>query len=440
MLLARFPRPSAAPSRRSRATHRLGLCATVVLALACAVSAPAAEDPPQAPPAESPFAEVDSMLEALREIMGFGPRRPIRLGTLGKAQFQRLFREQMREEHTPRQIRNETLFLRLFGLVPEDFDYERTILDLMSEQAWALYDFKKRRLYLADWAPAEARSYALLHELVHAIDDQQFNLLRYVKRADGAERQLARLAVLEGQASWVMTEWAMRQSDKSLIGNKLLAIATASATRFEAEQFPVYRESPLYFRETLIFPYTDGLLFQHEMVERFGIEGLKRVFEQPPRTTQQIIQPELYLRGLDPDQPELPALKPPHGYKRVYEGIFGQLDHRILLEHHLGSQDLGALLDQWRGSQFEILENRRNGRALLRYAVQWASAAAAREYYQLYRQVCERKWSGLELVDTADGNCAGTASIGEVTLAVRGDTVLSVEGRPPAASSERGER
>ncbi len=380
------------------------------------------------------------MLEALRDIMGFGPQRPIQFDTLGKAQFQRLFRKQLREEYTPRQIRNETLFLRLFGLVPEDFDYEQTILDLMSEQAWALYDFKKRRLYLADWAPAEARSYALLHELVHAIDDQQFNLLRYVKRADGAERQLARLAVLEGQASWVMTEWAMRQSDKSLIGNKLLAIATASATRFEAEQFPVYRESPLYFREVLIFPYTDGLLFQHAMIERFGVEGLKRVFERPPQTTQQIIQPDLYLSGLDPDLPELPELKPPRGYKRVYDGIFGQLDHRILLKHHLGDQDLGTLLDQWRGSQFEVLQNRRNGRALLRYAVRWASEAAAREYYQLYRQVCERKWSGLELVDAADGRCEGTASIGEVTLAVQGDTVRSVEGRPPVASNAKGER
>lgn len=379
---------------------------------------------------EGVFAQVDSMLKDLRGIMGFGPRRPIQLNSISKTQFRRLFEKQMREQHKPREIHNEVLFLRLFGLVPQDFDYQETVLELMSEQAWALYDFKARKLYLADWAPPEARTYALLHELVHAIDDQQFNLLKYVRGADGSERQIARLAVLEGQASWVMTEWVMRQSDRSLVGNKLLAIATASATRFEAEQFPVFVGSPLYFREVLIFPYTDGLLFQHEMIERFGQDGLKRVFEEPPQTSQQILQPQLYLQGLNPGQPALPAMQTPKGYKRVYDGTFGQLDHRILLEHHLGEQDADDLLNKWRGSHFEVLENRRSGRTLLRYAVRWADADAANEYYQLYRQICERKWAGLELVDSSIGRCEGKAPIGDIILQVRGDLVQSIEGLP----------
>ena len=376
----------------------------------------------------SVFDQIDSMLEDLREIMNFGPRAPIKRRTISKEQFRRLYQKRMREGQKPGEIQNEVKFLKLFGLVPEDFNYEKTVLDLLSEQAWALYDYKRRTMFLSDWAPPEAREYAVLHELVHAVDDQQFNLRRFVKGARESEQQLARLAVIEGQASWVMTEWVMRQSDRTLQGNRLAAIATVSATRFEAEQFPVYESTPLYFREVLIFPYTDGLLFQHDMVERFGTDGLKRVFQNPPETTQQILQPDLYINRPDPSPAEPARIAMPRGFKRVYDGTFGQLDHRILLAHHLGDEDRRDLLDRWRAGRFEVFENKRGGRAVLRYAVRWDDEDAATEYYHLYREVCERKWDGLELVESGQGRCEGNSPAGRVVLELDGVTVRSVEG------------
>ena len=425
---------NAAITGSTAALKKLLLLAAVCLPLATAPLA--AGEKRNNPSLHGVFDEVDSMLEDLREIMGFGPRGPVKLETITKAQFRRLYQKRMKEEQKPREIDSEVAFLKLFGLVPEDFDYEGTVLDLLSEQAWALYDYKRRRLFLADWAPPEAREYALVHELVHAVDDQQFNLDKYVRSARESERQLARLAAVEGQASWVMTEWAMRQSGKSLRGNRLLAIATVSATRFEAEQFPVYESTPLYFREVLIFPYTDGLLFQHDVIERFGTDGLKRVFERPPQTTQQILQPDLYLEGLDPSPPRLAQVAMPKGFRRIYDGTFGQLDHRILLEHHLGDQDRSDLLRKWRGGRFEVYKKRRKGRGILRYAVRWEDREAAREYYHLYRQVCERKWSGLELIDSGDGRCEGASLLGRVLLELDGSTVRSVEGLPESPVTE----
>ena len=157
------------------------------------------------------------------------------------------------------------------------------------------------------------------------------------------------------------------------------------------------------------------------------------MFQQPPETTQQVLQPELYLQAFEPRHPDLPAVGLPRGFKSVYDGTFGQLDHRILLEQHLGDDDRGELLDKWRGSRFEVLERRRTGEAALRYAVRWADEAAAREYYHLYREVCERKWNGLELVDHGAGRCEGTAEHGHVVLELDGEVVRSTEGLPPAA-------
>ncbi len=390
------------------------------------------------PPSEpEPFDRIDVFLEELQEIMGMGLRRPVRARTISKARFLSLYERRMREQQDPQKLHGEELFLRLFGLIPDNFDYRQTVLDLMSEQAWALYDFKQRILYLADWAPADAREFAVVHELVHAIDDQAFNLRRYVGGAKQAEEQLARLAVVEGQASWVMTEWVMRQSGRSLQENRMLASTTATATRFEAEQFPVYERTPLYFRELLLFPYTDGLLFQHDLIERFGIAGLKRAFAQPPRNTQQILQPDLYVDEFVPDALLTPREPLPKRFKRVYKGTFGQLDHRILLEHHLGAGDRRDLLDKWRGGVFEVFEDKRAADAVLKYAVRWADPEAADEYYQLYRQLCERKWEGLELVTSGRGRCEGVGPAGRVRLELRGTTVQSVEGWPLGDNGER---
>ncbi len=407
-------------------------CGWFAVVLACVFAAGAAgtESDTTDKPAGGVFSQVESMLDDLRQIMGFGPLRPVALKTITKPEFRKLYQEQMRKENNPRQMHREVLFLQLFGLVAADFNYEKTVLDLLSEQAWALYDFKRRNLYLADWAPPDALEYALVHELVHAVDDQNFNLLKYMKGTREAESQLARLAAIEGQASWVMTEWAMQQSGKSLDGNRILAIATASATRFEAQQFPVYESTPTYFREVLIFPYTDGLLFQHAMIERFGPDGLKRVFQVPPMTTQQILQPELYLAGANPDPPALPQASIPRGYKRVFDGTFGQLDHKILLQHHLGDEDFGELLDKWQGSQFEILERARSGDAILRYAVRWEDAETASQYYHLYRQICERKREGLKLLDSGEFRCEGVVGSRRVVLERVGAVVQSVEGLP----------
>ena len=181
-----------APVRTNPALRRglARIAAGKLAALAAALLLPilpvvAADDEVPATPTDKSkvFEQVDSMLTDLREIMGFGPRRPVKFTTMSKARFRALYHKRMKAEQDPREIRGEVLFLQLFGLVPDDFDYEKTVLDLLSEQAWALYDFKRKTLYLSDWAPPDAREFALLHELVHAIDDQNFNLMRYVEGA-----------------------------------------------------------------------------------------------------------------------------------------------------------------------------------------------------------------------------------------------------------------
>ena len=119
------------------------------------------------------------------------------------------------KEATQEDIRIEELTLKKFGFVPKDFDLAKTTVDLLTEQAAAFYDFHKKKLYITDWTSPDLREAALTHELAHAIADQNFNLGRFLKQAskndDGA---LARMAVMEGQATWLMSESIARRGGR----------------------------------------------------------------------------------------------------------------------------------------------------------------------------------------------------------------------------------
>ena len=186
------------------------------------------------------FSQVDGMLASLSEITGLEVRKPIPREMLTRDEIRELIESRIAQESNPEEVRREELFLKLFGFVGDDFDLKGEVVDVLTEQAIALYDFKTRRLYLATWTPEEMQEFALVHELAHALADQHFNLKRFVKRARSSEEDIARSAVMEGQASWLMTEHVLRQSGRSMVGNRLLAIAAASASKVEADRFPVF--------------------------------------------------------------------------------------------------------------------------------------------------------------------------------------------------------
>ena len=96
----------------------------------------------------------------------------------------------------------------MFGLVPQDFNLARETEDLLGEQAAAFYDYKKKRLYIIDSTPAgEEQQMALVHELAHALADQQHSLGKYLNQGSpDSDESTAREAVMEGQATWLT--WA----------------------------------------------------------------------------------------------------------------------------------------------------------------------------------------------------------------------------------------
>ena len=365
----------------------------------------------------------------LTQISGMKLRHPVPCDYITKAKINAFLNQRMKDAASPEEIRAEELALKKFGFVPQDFDLAKTTVDLLTEQAAAFYDYNRKKLFITESTPSDTQEPVLAHELSHALADQNFNLARFIRQGrksdDGAT---ARLAVMEGQATWLMSEYLARKSGQSLKDSPALASSMSRLGESAAGEFPVYDNAPLYMRLTLVFPYTRGMLFQNAVCERDGQEGFAEVFRRAPVSTQQVIHPEDYFSNVEPTQPELPDAHLPRGYKSLIGGALGELDHAVLLEQFTGRQQAAEIAPHWRGCNFELRENKKAGRVVLLYAVEWDSEESASRYFAAYREVLEKKWKKMSVASETADSVTGSGDDGRFDLRRKGAIVTSVEG------------
>jgi hypothetical protein len=371
--------------------------------------------------------------QELTKISGMPLHHEVPCDFITKEKINEFLNKRVKEVAKPEEIRAEELTLKMFGLVPQDFDLAKNTVDLLTEQAAAFYDYDKKKLFITESTPEDTQEPVLAHELSHALADQNFNLARFIRQGrksdDGAS---ARLAVMEGQATWLMSEYLARKNGQSLKDSPALVamMSNLSDSGGGSGQYPVYENSPLYLRLTLVFPYTKGMLFQNAVFQRDGQYGFAEVFRRPPLSTHQIIHPEEYFANRKPTEPDLPNPHLPHGYKGLVGGTLGELEHGVLLEQYAGKERAAAIAPHWRGSTFELRENKKANSVVLLYAVEWDSEDAARQYFAAYREALGKKWKKLQVdSETADA-VKGVGDDGRFVLLRTGAVVSSQEGLP----------
>ena len=159
------------------------------------------------------FSEIGTIEAGLSEITGLAFTRHVPYATINKEQLRRYLEDRIKEIK-PADIRAEELTLKLLGLIPPDFDLRQNTVDLLTEQAAAFYDYNKRKLFVLEGTGTGAEDrMALVHELAHALADQHFPLRKYIREGmQSDDASSARLAVMEGQASWLMTAYLSKLS------------------------------------------------------------------------------------------------------------------------------------------------------------------------------------------------------------------------------------
>lgn len=376
------------------------------------------------------FSEIGAMEQSLTEITGLRFLHEVPYGVLNKDQLRRYLEERIKSAIKPADLRAEELTLKMLGLIPQDFDLRQSTVDLLTEQAAAFYDYNKKRLFILEGSGAGTdERIALVHELAHALADQHFHLGKYIHEgARSDDGSTARLAVMEGQASWLMTAYMSKlNGGPPEAPDKMLDLMTTSIST-SAAQYPVFSKAPLYIRESLVFPYTQGMLFQNALFRKLGRNSFAEVFRNPPVSTQQILHPDTYLSHRAPRIPETPEVPEPRQFRKLAEGSLGELDYRVLLTQHAGQEEGSQAAAHLDGGSYQLVEHKHDKYPVLAFASTWDSEDAARKYVALYRRVMQGKWKNVEWqLDTAS-KLEGRGDSGGFRLWIEGNTVKQLEG------------
>ncbi|HZU28447.1 MAG TPA: hypothetical protein VFA04_23175 [Bryobacteraceae bacterium] len=403
--------------------HLVLTIATAGLAL-MAGSASRVPDAPQLP-------DLKHIERELTEITGLQFKHDVPAAFMNRDQLKRYLDEQVRENAKPKDLHATEVTLKLLGLVPADFDLRRTTVDLLTEQAEAFYDYHRRRLYLVQTQGGNQTELemALAHELSHALADQHFDLKRFMKtRNTNDDEAMARMAVMEGQASWLMAAYASKKLTGTIMNLTRYFDPSAALTEQVTASYPVFAHAPLYVRESLVFPYAEGMRLEQALYQRDGKSSFTEVFEHPPASTQQVIHPDRYERGGKPQLPDAPKL--PAGYRRILEGTLGEFDYRVLLGAWAERETADKAAAHLIGSTYCTGEDKRSKADALSFASTWDSPASAQRFLDLYGNVLERKAGPGSFTRQTMTALDGRNGAGWFHVEVNGATVRAIEGAP----------
>ncbi len=386
--------------------------------------------------AAAPAQENEVILKGLAEITGLAMLKPVAQITMSRDKLKAYFDERINEVVKPEEIRLEELALKKLGFAPPEFDLRKTTVDLMTEQAAAFYDYRKKQMVLLEGgSTGMMQDLALVHELAHALADQHFQLEKFIKKGGSSDDgSLARMAVMEGQATWLMSEYMAKKTGSSLLQSDAIVNMMASMSAAGSGGFPVLQSVPLYMRESLLFPYSQGLMFQHKVLVKLGKDGFREVFRRAPQSTQEILHPDKYFEKIVPLAAKFPPFPKDKEWKKLTEGSVGEFDHKILLKQYAPSMEL--LAERWRGAHYQLWEQKKDSkRVALVYVSQWADDKAAAEFFAAYKDILSKKAKNTVFSEDKPNLLAGISEEGSFTVKLEGARILSLEGMPVEESA-----
>jgi hypothetical protein len=382
---------------------------------------------------DAAFSQIDSIVKTLSEITGLTEKHAVPYGRMSKTELRKFLNKRIKKTLKPNEIYADELSLKMFGLVPQDFDLKKSTIDLLTEQAAAFYDYDEKKLFMLEDSSFSAETTTLAHELSHALADQYFSLDKFMDDAPANDDEnLAHTAVVEGQASWLMIAFEMKQAGQKPLPTPEMVKSVADTSESSMADYPVLKNSPLYIQESLLFPYSEGTKFFDAVYKKMGQEAFSAVFKDPPVDSAQIMHPQKYFSHQKPSKPDLPKFTTSLKLREITEGSMGEFDHSILLRQYLGDLRAAEFSGHLLGGQFQIWQPGKEKHAILVYASQWDSASSAAAYFAAYKKVLHSKWRHMDETANSADTLKGTGDNGYFETHLAGDRVTSVEGMPMA--------
>lgn len=348
--------------------------------------------------------KLKDLLKNAEKYRGLNCLHGVPSGSLKEDMLRTKMRLAFEEELPPAKMRPYEAALKAFDFIPQEMQLGKYLPELLTSQVGGYYDprrnyfvivqreggllGKEMKEKLGESLAARMEETVMVHELTHALQDQHFDLKKFMIPDPLSDAGTARTALVEGDATLTMYNFFGQMKMEELPGaeeivtqmlkdpKQLMAMTPDMPGAKEMEN------APEYFRDTLLFSYMQGFVFSMHVKKTGGQALLDYAFTtDPPKSSEQIIHPEKWMGQRDDPveiaMPDWAASAP--GWNKITEGTLGELGVRILLNRALHDPDASAkAAEGWGGDRFAVLE--KNNERVLCWVTDWDTESDAKKF------------------------------------------------------------
>ena len=412
------------------------------------------------------IAATQEVLKETSDVRQLAILRPVQSSTQSRAEIERAVIKNLDEDTSPADLHASEVMLKKLGLAPPDFQYRALMIRLLTEQVAGYYEPKTQQFHLADWIDIDGQKPIMAHELTHALQDQHFNLRRFEHWPKGdSDAELAAHALIEGDATLAMAMYVASNPFRALAFLKSMSAAGIATAELD--------KAPRALRETLLFPYQEGLNWTRTLYKDGGWKDVSEAFTTLPQSTEQILHADKYFAHEAPVKVILPdissllnaesrktsgrwavssgqnlsrrthhSLPTAHSslstnaWRRIAADVNGEWGCYLILDQFLKSPaESRRAAAGWAGDRFALYESAK-GDVLYVSLSTWDTENDAREFFDAYVKRTQLRYSDATLIDAASTASSKRfrTSEGIVTITLDGSRVLVAEGVPNDAT------
>src|SRR6202162_2475800 len=175
------------------------------------------------------FESVDRIFAFAAEDTGMPKHAAVKRRLVSKADVEKYASGQMAKEEFTKSFAQEELSMKKIGFLPRDFNLKEFLVKSTGQQIAAYYDDETKEISMLHWVPPDRQEPILAHELTHALQDQNYDLAKWMKaastrlgkgaknqEADAADGTSPRKAVFEVQGIVVYVDYLIAPTGHNL--------------------------------------------------------------------------------------------------------------------------------------------------------------------------------------------------------------------------------
>jgi hypothetical protein len=312
------------------------------------------------------FESVDKIFAFASEDTGMPKHATVKRRLVSKADVEKYARGALAKEEFTQRFAQEELSMKKLGFLPRDFNLKEFLVKSTGQQIAAYYDDETKTVSMLNWVPPDRQEPILAHELTHALQDQNYDLHKWMKVAlkpagskssasDNDDGATARKAVVEGQAMVVYVDYVLAPMGRNLVNTPDLIYSMEEPAVKAVADSQMLHDAPMILREAGSFAYNEGLIFEGELLHKGGKDmAFAGAFVRPPRNSHEVLQPQAYINGEKLPPTGVPDMKQLLGAQYdVYDsGGVGQLDVRAYLKQYGERKNADDVSSAWQGGAY----------------------------------------------------------------------------------------